>query len=117
MAKPTLSVEELKQRACETIEQRKEEIVGLAKQVLAHPEAGFRETKTERLVSEKFQELGIQHESGLAITGLKGRIPGGAGSGPRVAVIGELDSLVVTEHPNADPDTGAAPPIWATSAA
>jgi len=82
--------------------------VGLAQQVLANPEAGFREVKTAQLVAEKFQEMGIQHESGLALTGLKGRIKGGAGPGPSVAVIGELDSLVVTEHPNADPDTGAA---------
>ena len=52
--------------------------------------------------------MGIQHESGLAITGLKGRIAGGAGPGPAVAVIGELDSLVVTKHPHADPETGAA---------
>ncbi|MCH7737877.1 MAG: amidohydrolase [Chloroflexi bacterium] len=108
MTTPTLSVEELQKRACETIEKRKKEIVGLAQQVLANPEAGFRETKTAQLVSQKFQELGVQHESGLALTGLKGRIPGGAGPGPTVAVIGELDSLVVTEHPNADPDTGAA---------
>ncbi len=82
--------------------------MGLAQQVLANPEAGFREVKTAQLVAEKFQEMGIQHESGLALTGLKGRIKGGAGPGPSVAVIGELDSLVVTEHPNADPDTGAA---------
>ena len=52
--------------------------------------------------------MGIEHESGLAITGLKGRIAGGAGPGPAVAVIGELDSLVVTKHPHADPETGAA---------
>ncbi|MCS5668093.1 MAG: peptidase dimerization domain-containing protein, partial [Dehalococcoidia bacterium] len=31
-----------------------------------------------------------------------------AGPGPAVAVIGELDSLVVTKHPHADPETGAA---------
>ena len=108
MTTSTLTIEELKKRACETIEKRKKEIVGVAQQVLANPEAGFREVKTAKLVSEKFQELGIQHESGLALTGLKGRIQGGAGPGPRVAVIGELDSLVVTEHPHADPDTGAA---------
>ena len=108
MTTPTLSIEELKQRACETIEKRKEEIIGLAKQVLGHPEAGFREIKTSQLVAQKFQELGINHEQGLALTGLKGRIPGGAGPGPAVAVIGELDSLVVTEHPHADPETGAA---------
>ena len=105
---PLFSVDELKKRACETIEQHKEEIVSVAQQVLATPEAGFRETKTAQLVAQKFHEMGIQHESGLAITGLKGRIAGGAGPGPAVAVIGELDSLVVTKHPHADPETGAA---------
>jgi amidohydrolase len=105
---PKLSIEELKKRACETIDKRQKEIIDLAKQVLANPEAGFREFKTAQLVAQKFQELGIQHQGGLAVTGLKGRIPGGAGSGPTVAVIGELDSLVVTEHPHADPVTGAA---------
>lgn len=108
MTTPNLSIEELKKRACETIDKRKKEIIDLAKQVLANPEAGFREFKTAQLVAQKFQELGIQHRGGLAVTGLKGRIPGGAGSGPTVAVIGELDSLVVTEHPHADPVTGAA---------
>ena len=108
MTTPNLSIEELKKRACETIDKRKKEIIDLAKQVLANPEAGFREFKTAQLVAQKFQELGIQHQGGLAVTGLKGRIPGGAGSGPTVAVIGELDSLVVTEHPHADPVTGAA---------
>ena len=108
MTTPNLSIEELKKRACETIDKRKKEIIDLAKQVLANPEAGFREFKTAQLVAQKFQELGIQHQGGLAVTGLKGKIPGGAGSGPTVAVIGELDSLVVTEHPHADPVTGAA---------
>ena len=108
MTSPSLSVEELKKRACETIEQHKEEIVGVAQQVLANPEAGFRETKTAQLVARKFQEMGIQHERGLALTGLKGRIAGGAGPGPAVAVIGDLDSLVVSELPHSDPETGAA---------
>jgi len=108
MTTQNLSIEELKKRACETIDQHKKEIVDIAQHVLANPEAGFRETKTAQLVAQKFQELGIQHETGLALTGLKGRIAGGAGPGPAVAVIGELDSLVVTEHPHADPETGAA---------
>ena len=103
-----LTVEELKRRACETIEKRKKEIIGVSQQVLSHPEAGFREYRTAGLVAQKFGELQIPHESGLALTGLKGRVPGGAGAGPRVAIIGELDSLVVTEHPHADPETGAA---------
>jgi len=103
-----LSISELKQKACETIEARKDELVGIAKEILANPESGFKEQKTAALVSSKFNEIGIQHQSGLALTGIKGKIEGGAGSGPRLAIIGELDSLVVKEHPSADPHTGAA---------
>ena len=103
-----LTVEELKKRACETIERRKKDIIDVSQQILSHPEAGFREYRTAGLVSQKFEELQVPYESGLALTGLKGRVPGGAGSGPSVALIGELDSLVVTEHPHADPETGAA---------
>ena len=108
MTTSKLSIDELKKRACETIDKRKKEIIEVAQQILANPEAGFREIKTAQIVEQKFQELGIPHQSGLALTGLKGRISGGAGPGPSVAVIGELDSLVVTEHPHADPSTGAA---------
>ena len=103
-----LTVQELKRLACETIDKRKKEIIGVAQQALSHPEAGFREYRTASLVGQKFNELQINHEAGLALTGLKGRVAGGAGPGPRVALIGELDSLVVTEHPHADPETGAA---------
>ena len=103
-----LSITELKQKACETIESRKDELVAIAKDILANPESGFKEEKTARLVSNKFDELGISNQTGLALTGVKGRIAGGAGTGPRLAIIGELDSLVVKEHPSADPDTGAA---------
>ena len=108
MSKLTSTIEEIKKLACETIEKNKKHIIGVAQQILANPEAGFREVKTAQLVAQNFEDLGIPYQGGLALTGLKGRIPGGAGPGPTVAVIGELDSLVVTEHPHADPNSGAA---------
>ena len=108
MSKSTSTIEEIKKLACETIEKNKKHIIGVAQQILANPEAGFREVKTAQLVAQNFEDLGIPYQGGLALTGLKGRIPGGAGPGPAVAVIGELDSLVVTEHPHADPNSGAA---------
>ena len=108
MSKSTRTIEEIKKLACETIEKNKKHIIGVAQQILANPEAGFREVKTAQLVAQNFEDLGIPYQGGLALTGLKGRIPGGAGPGPSVAVIGELDSLVVTEHPHADPNSGAA---------
>ena len=78
-----------------------------ARTILDNPEPGFTEIKTSRFVSEKLSELGIAHQSGIAITGLKGVVSGGR-PGPTVAVIGELDSLRVLDHPHTDPETGAA---------
>jgi amidohydrolase len=103
-----LTRQELKQKAYATIEKRKGDIIATAKEVLSHPEAGFREVKTSRLVAGKLSQLGVQWRDHLAITGVKGSIQGGGGPGPRVAIIGELDSLIVEEHPFADANTGAA---------
>jgi amidohydrolase len=101
------SIAELKANAQAAIDARRTWLINTAKTILEHPEAGFQEVKTARLVSEKLNELGIAHETGIALTGIKGYIRGGA-PGPTVAVIGELDSLRVPGHPHADPETGAA---------
>ena len=101
------TTEELKTRVCEAIDQRAEEIIGIATHILENPEPGFREQKTSRFVQEQFDALGLPHRNGLALTGVKAWTEGGA-PGPTVAVLGELDSLRVLEHPFADPETGAA---------
>ncbi|MBI2872441.1 MAG: amidohydrolase [Chloroflexi bacterium] len=102
------SVEGLKRIACARIDQRGADLIALARAILASPETGFTEEKTSALVQGWFRELGIPYRAGLAITGVKGRMQGGAGPGPAVAIIGELDSLRVPDHPHADPATGAA---------
>ena len=103
-----LTKAELKHKACDAIEGKKKEIIAVAQDILAHPETGFNETRTARLVAKTFDELGVRHRSGLAITGVKGGITGGRGPGPKVAIIGELDSLTVDQHPHSDHQTGAA---------
>ena len=100
--------EELKQRACAAIDRYRDELIGVSRQILDNPEPGFSEYKTSQLVADKFDEMGISYRRGLAMTGVKGHVSAGGGSGPRVAVIGELDSLIVNEHPHADGETGAA---------
>ncbi len=101
------TLEELKSSASAAINDRAEWLIEAAKTILENPEPGFTEVKTSRFVSEKLSQLGIAHQSGIALTGLKGVVRGGR-PGPTVAVIGELDSLRVLEHPHADRDTGAA---------
>ena len=101
------SKDELKSKVCREIDNRGEEIIGVAQTILGNPEPGFREVKTSSLVAQKFTELGIAYRDGLAITGVKGVVHGGS-DGPTVGVLGELDSLIVPDHPKADPQTGAA---------
>ena len=102
------TVAEMKQAAIAAVEERKEDIIGVAQTILRNPETGFTEQKTSRLVQEKMQSMGIPFQAGLALTGVKGVVEGKAGPGPSVAVIGELDSLRVLEHPYHDEVTGAA---------
>ena len=101
------NIDDLKASAQAAIDDRAEWLMDTARTILDNPEPGFTEYKTSRFVSEKLSELGISHQSGIAITGLKGIVQGGR-PGPTVAVIGELDSLRVLDHPHVDPDTGAA---------
>lgn len=98
---------ELKARVCEAIDRRSDEIVRFATHILDNPESGFREEKTAKFVQQQFENLGILYRSGLGLTGVKAWLDGGI-PGPSVAVIGELDSMVVAGHPYANPDTGAA---------
>jgi len=101
------TIEEMKARVCEIIDQRAGEIIGISQHILGNPEPGFREQKTARFVQEQFDKLELPHKDNLAITGVKSWVDAGS-PGPTVAVVGELDSLRVLEHPHADPDTGAA---------
>ncbi len=101
------SKEELKRRVDNVIDARSDELINMALAVLNNPEPGYRETKTSRLVSNKFGELGLRSRAGLAMTGVRVDVAG-ATPGPTLAILGELDSLIVNEHPHADPNTGAA---------
>ncbi|MCH2675690.1 MAG: amidohydrolase [Dehalococcoidia bacterium] len=101
------SKEELKRSAAEIIDSKADELVALAKTILAHPEPGFREVKTAKLVAEQFGALGLQPRSGLAVTGVRADASGTA-PGPTLAILGELDSLIVADHPHADLETNAA---------
>ncbi len=98
--------EELK-RVHAAIERHAEAIVAIGEQIRRHPELGFKEWKTAALVEAEFRRLGLAPRTGLALTGLRADVVGGAGEGPTFALVGELDALAVTGHPEADPSTGA----------
>ena len=98
---------ELKQKVCKAIDARREQIIGIGESIMDAPELGFKEQKTAGRVKDILGGLGLQSESGLAITGVKAVLKG-AKPGPTVAIMGELDALQVPGHPRADGDTNAA---------
>ncbi len=98
---------QLKDAVAGEIDRHGDDLIDVAKAILRHPEPGFRELKTSRLVAERFRGYGIPYEDGIALTGLRATLDGGS-SGPTVAVMGELDSLRVAGHPFEDTHTGAA---------
>lgn len=101
------TVDEIKLRVQSEIDLKGFEAVQVAKAILKDPEPGFREHRTASRVAEKFRELGVVLEEGIAITGLKGIIDTGR-PGPTVAIMGELDAHIVPGHAYANPDTNAA---------
>src|SRR5262249_58001445 len=83
------------------------EIVEISAHIRRHPESGYREVRTAEYVAGRLDRLGLKYRDGLALTGVKARLKGRA-PGPTVAILGELDSLIVGGHPLADPVTHAA---------
>ena len=102
-----MTVAELKARACQTVDAHAAELEALARQIFAQPELGFKEHRTASLVHDWFDRLGLSHQDGIALTGSRADLACGA-TGPTVAILGELDSLLSWEHPDHDSATGAA---------
>ncbi|MBP5638119.1 MAG: amidohydrolase [Victivallales bacterium] len=88
------------------IEARKDEIINVGRFIWKNPEPGYREVKTSAFLVDKLRSLGLTVKTGLALTGFRADIDTGK-PGPTVAIIGELDSLIIPTHPECDKVTGA----------
>ena len=96
----------LKARVCQAIDRRADEIVAIGEAIWRNPEIGYKEVKTAELVASKLEALGLDCERGIGLTGVLAKIRGRR-KRPNIAALGELDCLVIPEHPEADPATGA----------
>lgn len=104
-----MSFEDLKKRVCEEIDRNADHLIeNVGEPVYRDPELGFKEFKTAKIVGQEFARLGLAYDEAIAITGLKTQVSASGGAGPNVAVIGELDSVLVHDHEFANPETGAA---------
>ncbi len=59
-----------------------------------HPELGFQETRTAKVVAEALQEIGLRVDTGVGITGVVGHLGEG---GPVVGIRADIDALPLQE--------------------
>jgi amidohydrolase len=97
----------LKSSFSSAINSRSDELERIARDILDHPESGYREVRTSKIVADWFSANGLEVQTGIAKTGVIGTYDTGK-SGPHIAVMAELDSLIVPGHAHADPETNAA---------
>lgn len=75
--------------------------------IFHHAETGYREYKTAKYLEDIFESLGYTLCRADGIPGFYTVVDTGR-EGPEVLILGELDSILCAEHPNADKTTGAA---------
>ena len=98
---------EIKSLLLAEIDKNRDKIIAIGEEILKNPEMGYKEYKTSAIVEKELAKIGIKAETGLAVTGVKGRMHGKS-SDISVAVMGELDAVTCATNPDADPTTGAA---------
>ncbi len=90
-----------------SVEEKSRLILDAQRQIWQNPESGYKEWKTHKYLKEQFEKLGYNNiiEAGN-IPGFYVDVETGK-PGPKIAVFGEMDSLIIPSHPECDKQTGA----------
>ena len=89
------------------VEKHRRLILDALDHIWHHPETGYREWNTMRYLAQRYEQLGYRLTYAGDIPGFYTVVDTGR-PGPEILILGELDSLINTGHPDADPVTGAA---------
>ena len=101
-------MDRIEERILQIIDEHADEIKAFGRDIWTHAELGYKEFRTSKKAVEKLQEMGIEAQTGLAITGFKGYLKDPQTEGPVVAIVGELDALPIPNNVDSNPETGAA---------
>ena len=88
------------------VEKNRALILEAERYIWKHPETGYREVKTSKYLQEHFEALGYELVLAGDIPGFYTVLDTGR-PGPEILVLAELDSLINSDHPDCDPETGA----------
>lgn len=98
--------ETLKAIVLAQVDKDRDAILAVGQEIYRHPETGYREVNTTRVLAKALGDLGLPVDTEIAVTGCRG-YANQHKTGPKVAVMGELDSVICHQHPDCDPNTGA----------
>ncbi|WP_315704985.1 MULTISPECIES: M20 aminoacylase family protein [unclassified Bradyrhizobium] len=82
------------------IEGYADELTAIRRDLHAHPEIGFEETRTSGIVAEKLAQWGIEVHRGLGGTGLVGVLKGKGANGKTIGLRADMDALPMEENTN-----------------
>ncbi|MDD6794055.1 MAG: amidohydrolase [Clostridiaceae bacterium] len=100
-------MDKIEEKIIKLIDNKKDKIIDFARDILKHPELGYKEKRTAEKVYEILKENTEEIEKNLAITGVKGYLKKNNKNELNVALIGELDAVVSPNNKYADKETGA----------
>ena len=90
----------------DAVEENRSRILEAERCIWKNPETGYREWKTHEYLLNVFRSLGLEPQSFGNIPGFTVDFETGK-PGPRLAIFGEMDGLLIPTHPESDPQTGA----------
>ena len=89
----------IEKKIVDLIDSKKDEILAFGDDIWHHAELGYKEVRTSGKFVEAMKKLGMESETGLAITGVKSYLKDkNTADGPTLAVIGEMDALPMPNH-------------------
>ena len=86
--------------ATKAIDSAREELVGIALSIHAHPELNYQEYHAAKLLSDTLEghDFAVERGVGGVETAFRATLRGGAGDGPTVAILAEYDALPEIGH-------------------
>lgn len=92
-----MNVNELKRLCIEEIDKNRDKIIAVGEKIYTTPELGYKEVETTKTAVEFLKSLNVDVVENIAVTGCMTTLNEDK-EGPKVAIIGELDSVVCPEH-------------------
>lgn len=92
-----MDINTLKKLCLEEIDKNKEKIIGIGREIYNNPELSYREYKATKIAYDILKDLTDDVKENIAVTGCLASINKHK-NGPKVAILGELDALVCSEH-------------------